>query len=288
MILRRLGLRPGNGRRGIAWRSAAALGLSASLMHASGAPAQSRGDLVRIAASGSAVSLNAELVRPAGPGRFPAVILMHGCGGWQPAVLHALRQLARELRDQGHVVLNLDSFGPRGLDGGVVCESFERLREAREFRTQDAFDALAHLQGLDFVDPARVFLIGQSNGGSVALKAAEAGASRRYGRGGPGFRGVVAYYPWCDALGTSRPALEAPLVIFGGARDDWVPPDGCRRFRASGAALEVRIYPRAAHSFDLLAPEHRYLGKLVGYDREATEDSRRRILDFFRTAIREG
>jgi hypothetical protein len=30
-----------------------------------------------------------------------------------------------------------------------------------------------------------------------------------------------------------------------------------------------------------MTPEHRYLGKLVGYDRQATEDSRRKMLAFF-------
>lgn len=249
----------------------------------SGAKADS--SLVRIPASkpftASSLSLTADLVRPEGAGPFPAVVLMHGCGGLQSAVRHALGQHAAFLRDHGFVVLTLDSFGPRGNAGGAVCSSFDRLREARDYRTHDAFDALRFLQGKDFVDESRIFLVGQSNGGSVALNAAAAGAAKRYNRGARGFAGVVAYYPWCGTLGTTRLSLEAPLMVFGGGRDDWVPADDCGRFRATGAGLEVKIYPTAAHSFDLLAPEHRYLGKLVGYDRAATEDSRQRMLAFF-------
>ena len=49
---------------------------------------------VRFQASNSAQSgqvlLTAQLYRPHGAGPFPAVVLMHGCGGWQPAVLEAL------------------------------------------------------------------------------------------------------------------------------------------------------------------------------------------------------
>jgi dienelactone hydrolase len=265
--------------------AAAALGVLAGGPK-SVATTQAAETLVRIPAtepfSAGRVLLAAEISRPEGAGPFPAVVLMHGCGGWQAAVRHALRQHAAFLRDNGFVVLNLDSFGPRGLSGGAVCESLERLRAAREYRTQDAFDALRYLQAQDFVDPERIFLIGQSNGGSVAMRVAEAGAVATYNRSGASFRAVAAYYPWCGALGTTRPSLGSPLIIFGGGRDNWVPPDECLRFRASGAALNVRVYPAAAHSFDLLAPEHRYMGKRVGFNREATEDSRRTILAFFR------
>ena len=249
-----------------------------------GAPKSEAAGLIRISATkphvGGNVALNAEIFRPKGKGQFPAVVMMHGCGGWQPAVRHSIRQHAKFLMEKGYVVLSLDSFGPRGKAGGTVCKSFGSLREAREYRTYDAFDALAFLQKQSFVDSDRIFLVGQSNGGSVALKVAERGAANRYGSGS-GFRGVVALYPWCGALNTSRPVLGSPLLILGGGRDDWVPPDECTQFRSSGAPLRVKVYPSAPHSFDVIAPVHRYLGKLVGYDRAATEDSRRLMLGFF-------
>jgi len=248
--------------------------------------ASARDALVRFAASapyvGTSVSLVAEIYRPSGSGRFPAVVLMHGCGGWQAAVRYGLQQHAIFLRDNGFVVLNLDSFGPRGLTGGTVCESLERMSDARSYRAHDAFDALRYLHGLDYVDPNKVFLMGQSDGGSVALMAAATGASDTYNPHEGSFRAVVAYYPWCDVLGTTRLSLDSPLLVFGGARDDWTPPDDCRRFQSRGAEVRVTIYPEAAHSFDLLAPIHRYLGKLVGYDQRATDDSRQEMLAFFR------
>lgn len=273
-------------RRTIA--GAMAVFLSSAVVLGSAPSAKAARGLIKIPASmphvGGSISLNAEIFRPTGTGPFPAIVLMHGCGGWQSAVRHSLRQHAKFMSSKGYVVLSLDSFGPRGNTGGTVCESFRRLREAREYRSYDAFDALRYLQAQTFVDAERVFLVGQSNGGSVALKVAEDGATGRYGRGGPGFRGVVALYPWCGALGTVRPTLAAPLLILGGGRDDWVPPDDCQRFRASGASLDVKVYPTAAHSFDVLAPLQRYLGKLIGFDRQATEDGRRQMLAFFKRA----
>jgi len=137
------------------------------------APAMAKVQAVSIpSTSNSGLSLNAHLHRPAGGGRAPAVVLMHGCGGWQPAVRKGLDAYARFLVGNGFVVLNVDSFGPRGNQGGTVCQSLNRLSAARRYRTSDAYDALQFLRAQPFVDAKSVFLIGQSNGGSVAMIAA--------------------------------------------------------------------------------------------------------------------
>lgn len=225
------------------------------------------------------VQLKGELFRPQGNGPFPAVVLMHGCGGWQPAARFALRQHAQRLSQGGYVVLNLDSFGPRGLSGNRMCPNNTLLQRALDYRTSDAFDALRYLQSLDFVDPQNVFLMGQSNGGSVAIKAAQASEHRRRAGDIPGFRGAVAYYPWCGGFG--RVSLGAPLLVFAGGRDDWVSADECRRMSARGAELDVIVYPDAAHSFDLQVMQHRFHGYLIGHHPAAANDSSARMLSFF-------
>ena len=58
--------------------------------------------------SADTISLRAELSRPAGDGPFPAVVLMHGCGGWQPAVRYTMNAYADFLVSKGFVVLDLD------------------------------------------------------------------------------------------------------------------------------------------------------------------------------------
>jgi dienelactone hydrolase len=176
--------------------------------------------------------------------------------------------------DRGYVVLNLDSFGTRGTSGGTVCESTSRLVSALDYRTHDAFDALRYMRTLPYVNSRNVFLMGQSNGGSVAINAAKM-------TGRDGFRAVAAYYPWCGSLGGSTVKLTSPLIIFSGGRDDWVPARQCRNKHAVGAALKVIEYANAAHSFDLQIPPQRYLGKLIGYDKPATENSRAHMLAFF-------
>lgn len=238
-------------------------------------PASHAGELVTFKATmpfvKKAVELRAELFVPRGTGPFPAVVLMHGCGGWQPAVLSALHSHAMTFLDRGYIVLNLDSFGPRGTGGGVLCSSNRELRHALVYRQSDAADALRYLRSLDSVDRDNIYLLGQSNGGSVAIDAAKMA----------GFRAVAAYYPWCGSLGGSKVALKAPLIIFAGGRDDWTPAWECRGRRARDKTLTLVEYPKAAHSFDVQIEPQRYLGKLLGYDRDATADSRTRMLAFF-------
>jgi dienelactone hydrolase len=235
------------------------------------------------ARSGPALVGQLHLPSTSGKGRAPAVVLMHGCGGWQPPVFEALEDYARFLSAHGMVVLNLDSFGPRRNAGGTVCSSYESLAAARDYRTRDAYAALAFLKAQPFVDPDNVFLIGQSNGGSVALIAAQSATVKRHAGAGTGFRGLVALYPWCGATGSLRPNLSSPVLILGGGRDDWVPPKDCERFAPRGATIDVRVYPEAAHSFDLQIPLQRYQGKLVGFNKPAATQARAEILNFIRT-----
>lgn len=225
-------------------------------------------------AGAAKAALQAELFKPKGDGPFPAVVLMHGCGGWQSAVLSGLHSHTQHFLDHGYAVLNLDSFGPRGTSGGTVCESTARLVRALDYRTYDAFDALRYMRSLPYVDKDNIFLMGQSNGGSVAINAAK--ARRR-----DGYRAAAAYYPWCGSLGGSKVRLSAPLIIFSGGHDDWVPAWQCRHKRSIGASLKVVEYASAAHSFDLPIAAQRYLGKLIGFDQSATVDSRIRMLAFF-------
>ena len=254
------------------------LAIASLIAAATLSPASHAGELVTFKATmpfvKKAVQLRAELFVPRGSGPFPAVVLMHGCGGWQPAVLSALHSHAMTFLDRGYVVLNLDSFGPRGNSGGVLCGSNSQLRRALVYRQSDAADALRYLRSLDAVDADNIYLLGQSNGGSVAIDAAKMAD----------FRAVAAYYPWCGSLGGSKVALTSPLIIFAGGRDDWTPAWECRGRRARNKPLTLVEYPKAPHSFDVQIEPQRYLGKLLGYDRDATADSRTRMLAFFAEA----
>ena len=230
---------------------------------------------------GRPVTLTGTLMHPPGEGPFPAVVLMHGCGGLMPAVRAALATHAEALAEAGFAALILDSFGPRGNAGGAVCETYERLGHARRYRVQDAEDARAWLAARPGIDGANIFQMGQSNGGSVSIRLAQ--------RETTGFRAIAAYYPWCGAFNRlgAKAVLTAPLIVFGGGKDDWVAPDDCTTIRAEGAEYEVTVYPEAAHSFDLPIPVHRFKGHLVGHAPAADRDARARMIAFFRRHLAE-
>lgn len=220
---------------------------------------------------GKSLKLTGHFSQPTGSGKAPAVVLMHGCGGLGTAVRGSLNTHARLLNRNGFATLILDSFGPRRVGGGWVCRKLDRLADARGYRLKDAHDALNWLKSRADIDSKNIFLMGQSNGGSVALLAARAGR----------FRAVAAYYPWCGAASSNR----SPLVVFGGGMDDWVPPDDCGKRRQSRKYSFV-LYPDAAHSFDVRSASRTYLGYRLGYNGKATADSRNRMIKFFRKHMR--
>lgn len=217
---------------------------------------------------------------PDGGDMSPAVVLMHGCGGLSDIVMAGLEAHATALRDAGFATLILDSFGPRNLDGGVVCESFEALRKAVYNRRFDAFGAHEFLENITAIDGRNIFLMGQSNGGSVAVSMAQPHIKKATGQD-RSFRAVTALYPWCRTFKGRE--LMSPLLILTGSDDDWTPPKACvdRLGTMEGAIYDVQVFDGAYHSFDLPMPVHTYKGHNVGGNSVATKQARARMVEFF-------
>lgn len=70
-------------------------------------------------------TLTAQLYTPKGPGPFPALVLLHGCGGLGPNMF----AWAEWLRAEGYAALVLDSFGGRGIRR--LCGDSSPLRGQR-------------------------------------------------------------------------------------------------------------------------------------------------------------
>lgn len=249
-------------------------------------PAVGAGTDVSIPSSKSRqLVLTGKLFRPEVTSPAPAVILMHGCSGMLPDVTRSLNSYARFLTRQGFVVLNLDSFGPRRLNGGRVCSSYRLLADARRYRAIDAFDALRYLRTQAFVKPESIFLLGQSNGGSAAMIAATNNLKARNLGAEPGFRGVVALYPWCGAISSTSAELAAPLLVLAGAQDNWVSSKECEKLEQRLPALSVVVFEGAKHSFDVPVQPHVYQGKSVGYNADAAKQAKAEISRFFRSRM---
>lgn len=211
---------------------------------------------VRVDTAGTKFDLPAQLLRPAGGGRFAAVAIFHGCGG--PGQNTA--RMAGLLRDWGYVALVVDSFSSRGLTD--VCGRNWPTQADAEKRARDIDAALQWLATQTFADPKRLAFMGYSYGGGVAMLRA---LSAQSADTAPIARAAILVYPDCalaDALG-AKLAVRQPTLFAMGALDDWTPVSQCQavigRVVQGRALVETRIYEGAHHSFDALGLPVRYL-----------------------------
>jgi len=202
------------------------------------------------------LTLSGEPGLPGGDGPFPAIILMHGCGGLPH---RAINGWVPALRGWGYATLVLDSFGGRGLR--EVCTNARTLSGSQ--RIPDAYAALATLAGDRRIDRARIVLMGFSHGGIATLRAATQWAKDRYARDGTAFRAFFPFYPYCNSSFPEMARVAGPVRIHTGEADDWTPAKPCEDLAASlrraGFDVQIRTYKDAPHGFDGVGQAVRHL-----------------------------
>jgi dienelactone hydrolase len=197
----------------------------------------------------------------------PAIVLMHGCAGMNDSrgnLAPRHRDWAERFARWGFVTLTLDSFGPRGVP--PLCDLKDRPVQPWKERTADANAALRWLAARADVDPAKVFVLGWSHGGSTVM-----GVVRPQAPGsdaaGPHFKAAVAFYPGCVQPLRQKPYRPTmPLLILHGEADDWTPAAPCVELahKLQGDKLPVRTvtYAGAHHGFDQPVPGVHFLPKV--------------------------
>jgi dienelactone hydrolase len=229
------------------------------------------------------VQLIGYLARPPGSGPFPAVVVLHGCGGFHQDML----AWADRLRHWGYVALAVDSFGPREIE--TNCGAFGD-------QPIDAFRALAYLKTQPYVRADHVAVLGFSMGGISVLAALERGSIS--GLYPDKFRAGVALYPKCSG---STGLMTAPTLVLIGALDDWTPASDCEAMAAGRSELGISrspgdrslvrltVYPDAHHGFDLAGLRFsngiKVLGHQMEYNDAATRDSIEKVRVFFRQTL---
>jgi dienelactone hydrolase len=216
------------------------------------------------------------LYRPDGPGAFPAVVALHGCGGIQ--LLH--HRWAHTLHQWGYVALLVDSLSPRGKT--TICAS--RLSVDPQYvRMPDAYAAQAYLARQPFVDSTRIAVMGWSHGGSTALYAVDHIYLERINA--VPFKAAIALYPGC-LLRLLR--VNAPLLILIGEDDDWTPASRCKNMVSQSEqwgdktahGVTLKVYPGAPHGFDGLLPPGSYYGHTCGRHPEAAAQAEEEVKRF--------
>jgi dienelactone hydrolase len=280
------------------------------------------GAVIHSETDGAPQDLPATLLRPTGAGPFPAILILHDCSGLGPRSSGSPLRWGSLLAGEGYVVLIPDSFLPRGFPDGVCTAppDPQLAKTLPRVRAVDAYNALAFLRSLPYVDGRHVGVMGGSHGGSSTLQTMvkplqPALAAQRAG----GFAGGVALYPGCGAPygqwsvvranGLRGPVTQfngtyeplAPVLILVGEEDDWTPAEHCRvlaeRSAAAGFPVAIKIYPGAYHSFDSAVPR-RYLearnnvnkpdghGATTGGDPDAWADAVIRVKAFFAARLK--
>jgi fermentation-respiration switch protein FrsA (DUF1100 family) len=109
-----------------------------------------------------ATELVGELYRPPSNGPFPAVVMLHGCGGLGSRASEDAA--GARYAALGYVLLIVDSFGPRGVKQRCTIEAGSTVD-----RLMDAYGGLLFLAGQSFVDPDRIAVMAIRRAGASRL-----------------------------------------------------------------------------------------------------------------------
>jgi dienelactone hydrolase len=229
-------------------------------------------------------TLTGEISTPRGAGPFPAVILLHGCGG----IGANIKAWAVWLQHEGYATFVLDSFGGRGLRR--LCGGSAAL--TGRMRAPDVFVAAAYLKTLPRIDSRRIAAMGFSHGGWTALWAAATESSYP----DVDMRAFILFYPSCAGW-KALPGTTPVLMLLGG-NDDWTPAAPCEALASSAARagrnVTAVLYPDAYHHFDgaelrrrTIVPDARGgLGATLDYDPRAHEDAEKQVRSFLAQTLK--
>lgn len=235
--------------------------------------------LLATAAASATVADFYELVKPAGDGPFPAVVLAPGCGGFHDAYSPPVfDQYRKRLVEEGFVVVNADFTKAHDIP---ACASDKGVLISQDDYSRDILNAVADLKTNAFVDPSRIHVLGWSYGAGAALNALAVAEDKGNGK----IQSVVAFFPYCGAVRAWKEPV--PVLVLRGDADDMAPFGKCAsavRTAIDNKSLQDVVYPGALHSFDQFTvpqPLKNPFGTF-GYNEAATKDAWRRIVTFLK------
>ena len=175
--------------------------------------------------------------RPAAPGKYPAVLALHGSGGIREGWSD---QPSRLMAGQGYSVFLVHYFERTGTIGADPETTHRHFPDW--MRTIG--DAITFAMKHESVDPARVALLGFSLGAYLALAVASVD---------PRVTAVVDFFGGLpeELHGFTR---MPPVLILHGEDDRVVPVSEATRLQQllerTGTPYEIKLYPGAGHIFN--------------------------------------
>jgi dienelactone hydrolase len=240
--------------------------------------------------------IGGQLYLPESGSPVPAVVFIHGCLG----VRNFQKQWADRLNSWGYAALVVDSFTPRGVDAGKVCDNLQLwdFHEEIAGRPFDVYGALEYLTTHPKIDGDKLAVIGWDRA-TAMTNVAEIGIREMFD---VKLKGAIAMSPDCRQVIEGN--VIAPLLILTGGKNDWWPSDKCKVLQQNSkstglAPVTLKIYDNAFHSFDdpetgkklYLANAFNHFkmptkGATLGYDPNAHEDSVNQVRGFLKSIFK--
>lgn len=235
------------------------------------------------------------IFRPSGSGPFPALILLHTCAAVDFDPRHMPYWVSQALK-AGYAAFVVDSWSQRGISEHCRSSPTGFLPIHIAVRTRDAYDALEHLAGFDFIDKSRIAAIGFSNGGRVSYQLARKAVREMYSRSALRYAATIAVYGRCyipqRGITFLQEDVDSPVLSLLGELDEDGDPKECvprlQALSAKGVAVEWHVFPKTGHAWD--QPRNSpprtvsYLGNpdgvLFAYDSQVTEATREKVFEF--------
>ncbi|MGH3957509.1 dienelactone hydrolase family protein [Mycobacterium sp.] len=218
--------------------------------------------------------IDALLDIPDGPGPFPGVVVVHDAIGYQPDK----ESISENIAAAGYIALTPNLFA-RGGRARCITKVMRDLMTKRGHALDDILAARDHLLSMPECT-GRVGIAGFCMGGGFALVMSPMG----FGASAP-FYGVPLPRQLSETLDGA-----CPIVASFGARDPMGigAPGRLRRVLGyKGIRNDVKVYPRAGHSFANKLPAQPLLRIIgFGYNDLAAQDAWARVYAFFGEHLR--
>ena len=217
----------------------------------------------------------AMVARPAGEGRYPAVLYQHGRRGLDELVQRQVRRIAA----RGFVVLAPDVFTARFIEKFPIEHDY-----AVDGDVAEGLDVLLELPD---VSTEKACLASHTRGGYMTLKAATT-----YGRQREDAVCYVAWYPHLQDPNAAEPMqvyryapevddLDIPVLVFIGAEEQYQRrrsiETAIASLQAAGKPARLVVYPGVGRGFDFRPPHVRTFA-----DDLASKDAVQRAAAFIR------
>lgn len=217
--------------------------------------------------------LEAYFSKPAGMGRFPLIVMMHGCAGAHSnsdttkGVSSLYTEWADRGKDLGYATLLIDSFTSRNAPQNQCSNGANVGTSEVTDRPTDAYAALDYVKRSKIVNNDRIVLLGWSHGGSSVFSTVDTNSTSQYrSENQRPFKAVISFYPGCglnNAFGGISTSTYLPythIKILAAGADPLYTGGYCNtrisRAQTLGASaatnnsIAMTVYPNTHHSFD--------------------------------------